>query len=94
VSYQLQSSQRSRVNSSEQALVGDRLRDAYRSGASKQQRGALVGPLWEEARTALVGQPHPGSSDGVDAAAGNSITALNVDSALKAGQLSCVAMHC
>ena len=73
-----------------QALVGDRIRDAYRSGASKQQRGALVGPLWEEARAALVGQPHPGSSNGAEAASGDhSITALDVDQAMKVRQLFC-----
>jgi hypothetical protein len=68
--------------------VGGRIRDAYRSGASKQQRGALVGPLWEEARAALVGRPHPGSGNGAEAASGDhSITALDVDQAMKARHL-------
>ena len=72
-----------------QELVGERIRDAYCSGASKQQRGAIVGPLWEEARTALVGQPRPGSSNGVEAGSDScGIEAADVDAALKARQPS------
>lgn len=72
-----------------QALVGERLRDAYRSGSSKKQRAVVVAPLWEEARVSLVGSPHPASSsssNGLDAAAGadHSITSADVDQAMKA----------
>jgi hypothetical protein len=75
--------------------VGGKIQDAYRSGATKQQRGAIVGPLWEEARVALVGQPHPGSSNGVDAGSGSrGIEAADVDSALKARQRSHMAVRC
>lgn len=73
----------------EQALVGEKIQDAYRSGATKQQRGAIVGPLWEEARVALVGQARPGSGNGVEAGSdSHGIEAADVDSALKARQLS------
>jgi hypothetical protein len=75
--------------------VGGKIQDAYRSGATKQQRGAIVGPLWEEARVALVGQPHPSSSNGVDAGSGSrGIEAADVDSALKARQRSRMAVRC
>lgn len=72
-----------------QALVGDRLREAYRSGSSKQQRAQLVAPLWEEARQALVGdQQHGSSGNGTAAAAEQEgITALDVDKALKVSKV-------
>lgn len=73
------------LDSQIEALVGDRLREAYRSGSSKQQRGQLVAPLWEEARQALVsGEQHGSSGNGSAAAAEqDGIETSDVDKALK-----------
>lgn len=73
-----------------QALVGERLRDVYRSSVSKQQRAASVAPLWEEARTSLATplSAAPGSSNGAgDAAADAEVTVTAVNQALKVPQL-------
>ena len=39
-----------------QALIGDRMRECYRTPAGKQERQAQVGPLRQEVRDAFVGE--------------------------------------
>lgn len=74
--------------------MGERFREAYRSGSSKQQRATLVAPLWEEARVALVGGQHPASSsNGADTGGDHSISSTDVDQALKASRYTYFS-HC
>lgn len=61
--------------------MGERLREAYRSSTGKQQRAALVAPLWEEARSTLATDAAPSSGNG--AAPDDAITATAVNQAMK-----------
>ncbi len=66
-----------------QALVGDDLKAAYLSSGTKQERAAAVGPLWERARSLLVGCPSPAASSPVDGSEPEVLDALAVNKAMK-----------
>ena len=75
--------------------MGDDLKAAYLSSSTKQERAAAVGPLWERARTLLVGCPSPTASSPVDGSEPEVLDALTVNQAMKVWRcrLCCAYFH-